>query len=183
MWLKLLRRKEFSFFYLFNLFSLILVLSNGQTIDAGYVGIEVKPSEETFTVTFLDYDGTVLDSQLIKKGDSATAPSSPTREGYVFTGWDTDFSSVNSNLVINALYQIVENSINVLKIEYEENGDNTLTVKLSIGGDIVNYVGMDGYLSYDSSKLTFISCSKESELSGSINNVTDDGREVKEISC
>ena len=58
-----------------------------------------------FTVTFLDWDGTVLKTEQVEQGRSATAPADPTREGYTFTGWDKDFSNVQSDLTVTALYE------------------------------------------------------------------------------
>ena len=58
----------------------------------------------TFTVTFQDWNGTVLKSEQVEEGQSATAPANPTREGYTFTGWDKDFSNVQSNLIVTAQY-------------------------------------------------------------------------------
>ena len=43
------------------------------------------------TVTFLDWDGTVLKTQQVEVGTAATAPADPTRNGYNFIGWDVDF--------------------------------------------------------------------------------------------
>jgi uncharacterized repeat protein (TIGR02543 family) len=66
-----------------------------------------KPEEtETFTVTFLDWNGTELSTQTVKKGGSATLPTSPTREGYTFTGWSSEgYRNVQSDLTITALYE------------------------------------------------------------------------------
>jgi uncharacterized repeat protein (TIGR02543 family) len=62
-------------------------------------------SVKTYTVKFVDYDGTALSSQTIEHGSSAVAPADPQRTGYTFTGWDADFSSVTSNLTITAVYE------------------------------------------------------------------------------
>ena len=40
------------------------------------------------TVTFKDWNGTVLKTQQVEHGKAATAPANPTRTGYTFTGWD-----------------------------------------------------------------------------------------------
>ena len=58
-----------------------------------------------FTVNFIDWDGTLLKSEEVEKGKSATAPAAPTRKGYTFIGWDKDFSNVQSDLTIKALYE------------------------------------------------------------------------------
>lgn len=62
------------------------------------------PEVETFTVTFVDYDNSILSVQRVERGQSAIAPTDPTREGFEFTGWDTDFSNVQSNLRVYAQY-------------------------------------------------------------------------------
>ena len=57
-----------------------------------------------YTVTFVDWDGVVLGTQIVRYGESATAPADPAREGYNFTGWDTDFTNVTSSLTVTAMY-------------------------------------------------------------------------------
>ena len=44
----------------------------------------------------------MLKTQTVNYGGAATAPANPTREGYTFTGWDVDFSNVQSDLVVTA---------------------------------------------------------------------------------
>ena len=61
---------------------------------------------KTYTVVFVDYDGTVIDTQTVNHGASAAAPTAPTRTGYTFTGWDTGFFSVTSDLTVTAQYTI-----------------------------------------------------------------------------
>ena len=84
---------------------LILVLTDGTTIDAGYVGVSSGETPTSYTVRFVDYDGTVLKTEAVPSGKSATAPAAPSRPGYQFTGWDRDYSSVTSDLVVTAQYQ------------------------------------------------------------------------------
>ncbi len=59
----------------------------------------------TYTVTFLDWDGTLLGRDSVISGNSATAPSDPAREGYTFLGWDTDFTNITGDTTIVALYE------------------------------------------------------------------------------
>ena len=58
----------------------------------------------TYTVTFKDWNGTVLKTQQVQYGGAATAPANPTRAGYTFTGWDKAFTNVTANLVVTAQY-------------------------------------------------------------------------------
>ena len=59
---------------------------------------------ESHTVTFVDWNGTVLDTQTVAYGADATPPADPSRSGYVFAGWDTAFTAVTENLTVAAVY-------------------------------------------------------------------------------
>lgn len=60
---------------------------------------------ESFTVTFVDYKGEVIGTQVVAKGESAEIPDNiPTREGYKFIGWDTGLSNVQNDMIVKAKY-------------------------------------------------------------------------------
>ena len=59
-----------------------------------------------YTVTFVDYDGAELDVQRVKRGEDAAERVQPGREGYDFTGWDKDFTNVQSDLTVTAQYSL-----------------------------------------------------------------------------
>lgn len=58
----------------------------------------------TYKVTFCDGD-VILKEQQVAPGAKATAPIDPIKEGYDFVGWDQDFSNVQGNLVVNAIFE------------------------------------------------------------------------------
>jgi amidase len=58
-----------------------------------------------YTVTFVDWDGKVLNTQAVEHGKSATAPPNPKREKYTFTGWDKNFSNVTEDMTVTAQYE------------------------------------------------------------------------------
>jgi len=68
------------------------------------IKLYAKWEEATYVVTFLDYDGTILNKQEVKHGLSAIAPNKPTRDGYQFIGWDNIFIEVFRDLTITAIY-------------------------------------------------------------------------------
>ena len=61
-----------------------------------------------YTVTFVDWDGRVLKVELVNHGGAATEPIVFTRVGHIFTGWDTGFSYITSNLVVTAQYKVFD---------------------------------------------------------------------------
>ena len=60
-----------------------------------------------YTVTFVNWDGKVVYTQTVSWGSSADTPAGPSREGYTFTGWDKDYSSVKEDMVITAQFTIL----------------------------------------------------------------------------
>ena len=77
---------------------------SGAIIVAGEQGTE-KPETDQFTVVFKDFDGRVLSTHKVNKGESAEAPDNPSRDGYIFSQWDIAFDNVQSDLVVTAVYE------------------------------------------------------------------------------
>ncbi|MBQ7999802.1 MAG: leucine-rich repeat protein [Ruminococcus sp.] len=81
----------------------MLHLADGKSVSLWY-------NPPVYTVTFEDYDGTVLDVQKIAQGEPAVVPQIPHRENddeysYTFAGWDTSFESVDSDITVVAQYE------------------------------------------------------------------------------
>ena len=93
--------------------------------------VTAQYSINTYTVTFKDWNGTVLKTQQVQYGGAATAPANPTRTGYTFTGWDKAFTNVTANLVVTAQY-----SINTYTVTFKDwNGTVLKTQQVQHGGD------------------------------------------------
>ena len=92
--------------------------------------VTAQYSANTYTVTFKDWNGTVLKTQQVQYGGAATAPANPTRTGYTFTGWDKAFNNVTANLVVTAQY-----SINTYTVTFKDwNGTVLKTQQVQYGG-------------------------------------------------
>ena len=84
------------------------------TVKAGELSASVKVvvKSGTFKVTFLDRTGKELAVVEVKPGEAAKAPEAPAVSGYEFDKWDVDFSNVQSDLTVKAIYK------QLLKITY-----------------------------------------------------------------
>jgi hypothetical protein len=98
----------------------------------------------THTVTFKDYDGSVLDTQTITRGEAAIAPRDPLRDGYDFIGWDVTFDNIRSDLVITAQYQI--KTFTVTFMGY--NNTTMATQTVNYGGTVTPPIppAVEGYI-------------------------------------
>ncbi len=77
----------------------------------------LKAPKPEYTVNICDYDGTIIDTQIVSKGESAVLPEiSPQREGYTFAGWDYSNASIHEDTNITALY--VQNTYTVAYIDW-----------------------------------------------------------------
>ena len=58
----------------------------------------------TYTVRFLDWNGTVLKSETVEHGSDATPPADPSRQGFRFTGWQGTYTGIIADTDITAQY-------------------------------------------------------------------------------
>ncbi len=66
-----------------------------------------KRIHRVYMVNFVDHDATVLKTETLLHGASATAPTPATRTGYTFTGWDVAFDKVIADMTVTAQYAVV----------------------------------------------------------------------------
>lgn len=62
--------------------------------------------KEYCEVKFLDINGNIIESQKIRNGEAATAPTPPEVRFHVFKQWDNDFSKVTDDLEVQAIYEM-----------------------------------------------------------------------------
>ena len=91
--------------------------TNGETeVNDPITGNDKTPSKpvvtseptvvNTYTVNFYGMDNDLIESVEVNEGNDALAPNAPFVEGYDFLGWDKEFSNVNSDLDIHAIYEV-----------------------------------------------------------------------------
>lgn len=92
--------------------------------------ITAQYAVNTYTVNFLDWNGSILKSQKVSYGGSAAPPPSPTREGYIFQGWNGDYTNVTGNRTITASYKIRS-----FTITFDSNGGTPVPSQIVTYGD------------------------------------------------
>ena len=76
------------------------------TMPDNDVTIKATYTINQYTATFKDFDGSTLSTSTIDYLTGATAPASPSRVGYTFSGWDKAFNSITQDVIVTALYTI-----------------------------------------------------------------------------
>ena len=104
------------------------------------VETEITP---TYTVKFVNRDNnhTVLKTQQVACGESATAPANPTLAGATFTGWSCDFTNVHKDLVVWATYDFGTNFTAEILMKSHVNEVNPMPAYQFAGNDNMAMVG------------------------------------------
>ncbi len=127
-------------------------LYDGTTESAIYIA-NIELNITNYTVTFKDYDGTVLKVESVEKNNSATAPNVGNRIGYSFIGWDQAFDDITSNKTVTAQYKI-----NQYEVTFNSAGgtdvpsitaDYNMTIESPIEPTKDNYVFVGWYKDID----------------------------------
>ena len=98
----------------------------------------------TYTVTFKNYDGTVLDTQTVDHGSTAIyGGATPTRPAtaqytYSWTGWDKSLSNITSNTTVTATYS---STVNKYTITWKNYDGSTLKTDSVAYGNTPSYSG------------------------------------------
>ncbi len=80
-----------------------------------------KTEDTTYTVKYVDYDGTIISTQNVKPNTSAEAPSYPKRAGYIFIGWSHNGKNITADTTINAKYKKSEAKLYTVTFVDREN--------------------------------------------------------------
>lgn len=109
---------------------------------------KIDSSENQVAVTFVDWDDTVLKTDMVTPGEDAEPPVNPTREGYTFTGWRPAFTNIQAATTVYAQYEKVDSSALQHTVQFIDWDDKVIYVqKVDDGADAVSpqVPGREGY--------------------------------------
>lgn len=102
------------------------------------------------TVTFYSMDGSVMAIEKVQRNGSATPPAEPKMQsGYIFTGWDKDFSCVKGKLDVYPVCTEIDTDTNVIALAgaYGRQ-EESVVVPVVLTGDVCT-CGLDVTVVYD----------------------------------
>lgn len=134
---------------------LAITQSELDTITATWPDLELTYGAivATHTVQFVNYDGTVLNTQMVRHGAAAVNPvtagyiETPVREAtiektYVWTGWDTAYATVLDDTIVTATYTGVDRTYTVRWYDWDGN-EITAQTKVVAPHASTSYTGYD----------------------------------------
>ena len=93
-------------------------VSNLTEVDGGTVTLYAQWSTNAYTVRFIDgHDNSVIKTQQVDYGKSATAPDKPVHKGYTASEWNGNYTNITKNTDITVNY-----SPNKYNIKFDSNG-------------------------------------------------------------
>ena len=114
--------------------STIVQIPNDHTLHAHWTEIEIQK----YAVTFIDsIDSTVLDQQQVYEGCDATAPQYNSHDNYEFTGWSADFTNVHEDIIVSAMYELIElpNAFHVVRF-LSKDGNELTSIEVEPGQSV-----------------------------------------------
>ncbi|MBR3956079.1 MAG: InlB B-repeat-containing protein [Clostridia bacterium] len=108
-------RAEIEKLYADNKVALNLIVSEQEAVDAAVAALSdgIAIYLNTYKVTFV-VDDVIIDMQTVYYGAGATAPKAPEKEGFVFTGWNGDYTNIKADIALNATYREGELTLNIV---------------------------------------------------------------------
>lgn len=129
----------FTGWYLENndVFDLNTLITENITITAHF-----EKKGEIYNVIFYDINGKEIKEEKVNEGNAATAPELENIPGYIFIEWDTDFSQVNSDIVVYPIYDV---ELYMITYIGGDEGDNPLIYTVETSDITLKDLEIDGY--------------------------------------
>ncbi len=114
-----------------------------------------EPDKKTYTVTFIDYDDTILAERKVVAGEGAAPPEIPKHIGYIFKEWDKDYTEITEDTTVRAVYDR-DTTPSIIVGDVEVNaGTKDVDVPVYINAN-PGVLGMTLLLQFDDEKLNLV---------------------------
>ncbi len=96
----------------------------------GSLELDLYYDRDLYTVTFLDYDGSIINTQEVKHGDDAVLPENPYRSGYRFSEWNGIYENITQDTIIVTEYIKRKSKSSIKNNAEEEKVDKILEIQI-----------------------------------------------------
>ncbi|MFA5748704.1 MAG: family 10 glycosylhydrolase [Bacilli bacterium] len=91
--------------------------------------------ELKFSVKFYSFNDELIKNETVKYGEDALAPKVEEIEGYLFKGWDTEFTNVKEDKIVKPLYEEIVEEESIYSITFKDIDGNVIEVVEAKSGD------------------------------------------------
>ncbi|MDW7669452.1 MAG: S-layer homology domain-containing protein, partial [Bacillota bacterium] len=96
----------------------------------GSLELDLYYDRNLYTVTFWDYDGSIINTQEVKHGDDAVLPENPYRSGYRFSEWNGIYENITEDTIIVTEYIKRKSKSSMKNNTEEEKVDKILEIQI-----------------------------------------------------
>lgn len=104
-----------------------------------------KTEYKYYTVTYKDFDGSIIKTVTVKEGETPTKLPKPYREGYSFEKWDKEIGKVYEDVTLTAIYSYAEKMFNVAFLDKDGNVISRQKVAYGESAEIPSLPEYEGY--------------------------------------
>lgn len=108
---------------------------------------------DSVTIVFVDDKGNVIKTEEVEKGEDATPPDDPEKDGYKFEGWNYDYNDVQTDLTITPFFKEITEPTLVVKNVSANKANDKVDVAVSVYNN-PGFLSMVINIQYDESVLT-----------------------------
>lgn len=115
-------------------------LLEGKVLVTSNMVVSTVYEANTYTVSFCDYEGNVIETQEVEYNDSAVVPDSPQKDGAIFAGWfnPEEYQYVDHDVSIFPAYYF-EETCEIPEANYQSD-EFSETIELTLSSDDENAV-------------------------------------------
>ncbi len=122
-----------------------------------------------YTVSFVDWNGNIIDTQVIEYGSEATLPDDPTYENMVFAGWDNMLAAmfVSEDVTLHPIFEYTETCAVPYADKTSGNytGKQSITLKCDTDGAAIYYYIAESGIEPDFSQIEWTEYTEPFEIS------------------